>query len=73
MGEAMRKIDVNDKEYTWKVGKSNVLIRDALGASTHVEKYKILGMTREQYEEAINTPITPKHVAAYIHTMKSIL
>ena len=62
----MRKIIVEGKEYGWKMGKLNVLVRDSeTNESFVIPGYEVAGIN-PMYWDTGSYPITPKMVAGSI-------
>lgn len=63
----MRKITVDGMNFEWKVGKSNVLVRDPNGVSYYTDLWKI-SETIEHEDPLMGSVevVLPKGVAEYI-------
>ena len=67
----MRKITVDGMNFEWKVGKSNVLVRDPNGVSYYTDLWKI-SETIEHEDPLMGSVevVLPKGVSEYIkHTV----
>ena len=68
----MRKIIVEGKEYGWKMGKENIVVRDPeTNKSCFIPAHKVAGMNPEDWCPEYS-PITPKMVAGSIREYKRL-
>jgi hypothetical protein len=67
----MRNITVNNQEWQFRIGKSNVLFQSPEGKKTAVGFDKVTGRSwytieRGKHKGTTDGMVTPRHVASYI-------